>query len=645
MQEFAAPKPGSLIALVLFFSLACSSLAVAQEGDAAAVVAFADGVRAFNEGRNEDAQERFRYVVYEFQPRNATARYWLGLTLLRLGKPSEALIEIETSLRKTATLQVDLFWARHDLGGVQLAAGFPAAAERTLAAVARGVTARLERERSDEPRLRRILEQALKDEEAVLTLLGEPERPDEVRGKAAGARPIGEEPEPSGSPAVRLLARHLKRAESRLAAVRTSKEKPSSDLTKLADEFDELASEAEARLKEKQSDEILLARTLLWQGEALERLGRAEEVIALRSRAAALAPELREPGIVSPPWGGALPSLGQSLRSWDASIGLTTLGDSNPSLLSENLSIDTPDTGTDLVHGGESDEAAQLDLKLSLPPNRNLGGWSLGAAFDGRQSFYRNHDFFNVSELQAIGYLVRGGAPLGYLIGPLGPVRVIRDGERRFSLLFQGGIDHTMLDGRGYVTTAEGSASVVYRPSRRWAGQVDVQLLDRSYRQEPVVGRRSGTEVRLGFSQTWFLGIPERSLRLEVLGGQRSAGLPFESSLLRGTADLSLPLPSRAFTLSLWGSWQRDDYDHPESDLFFFQYDPFDPRFEPLRQKPNLRVDTTLRAAASLSWSAMSNLQLTSRFAWTDRDSNLVGRFASLDYRRTVLSLGASWLF
>jgi tetratricopeptide (TPR) repeat protein len=592
-------------------------VAVAQEGDSTSVVAFAHGVQAFNEGRDQDALERFTRVV-SLQPRNGTARYWLGLTLLRLGKPGEALTEIERSLRESEPPQVDPLWALHDLGGAQLAAGDAAAAERTLADVAAKVEAKLERSQNDAPHLQRILARAR----------------DAQQGSANPARGEGEQG-PAGSSGVRRLERRLGRLESRLAA---------GDQEKLADELDELKVEADSRLELRRTDERLLARTLLRQAEALELLGRADGAAAARARAAGLVPELRQAEVVAPPWEGELPPLGVSARTWDASVVLTALGDSNPSLLAENLSLDTPDAGLDLVRGGDSDKATQLDLQLSLYPRRSFGGWSPGAAFESRQSRYQDHSFFDAGELQAVGWLARGGAPAGYLAGPLGPVRVTRAGERRFSFLFQGGIDHNLLDGSGYLTTVEGSASVVYRRSPRWAGQVDLQLLDRSYRKEPIVGRRSGTEARLGLSQTVSLGLPEHFLRLEVVGGRRSAGLPFASSLLRGTAELSLPLPDRAFAFALRASWQRDDYDNPESDLFFAPYDPFNPFFTPLEKNPTLRADTTLRASASLSWTVRSGLQLTPRFAWIDRDSNLQGRFANLDYRRTIVSLGASWL-
>ena len=127
-------------------------IGAAQE-DAQAVVAFADGVRAFNEGRDPDAAERFGSVV-EREPRNSTARYWLGLTWLRLGEPRKALEQIDQSLHG-GTLQVDPLWVRHDLGAAQLAMGDAEAAATTLSAVVIDVEARLEREEKSPPSLAR----------------------------------------------------------------------------------------------------------------------------------------------------------------------------------------------------------------------------------------------------------------------------------------------------------------------------------------------------------------------------------------------------------------------------------------------------------------------------------------------------------
>src|SRR5215218_5796551 len=163
VEAFARLGPCCFISLVLL-ALGFTGAARAQEEDAtvAATVAFADGIRAFNEGRDPDALERFTRVV-DLQPRNGTARYWRGLTLLRLGRAGEAVTEIERGLREGATQQVDLLWGRHDLGAAQLAAGETAAAERTLGEVAAEVEKRLKRLQPE--RVERVEREDLKWEE------------------------------------------------------------------------------------------------------------------------------------------------------------------------------------------------------------------------------------------------------------------------------------------------------------------------------------------------------------------------------------------------------------------------------------------------------------------------------------------------
>ncbi len=232
---------------------------------------------------------------------------------------------------------------------------------------------------------------------------------------------------------------------------------------------------------------------------------------------------------------------------------------------------------------------------------------------------------------------------MGYLSGPLGPARV-PVGMSRFAALVQTGVSYTLLDGDSYLRTLSAAASLRLRETSTLATRLDVELLDQSFADEPAVGQRSGEEIRLGLSQYVFLGREDRYLRLEALGGERRAGKPFAGSLLRGGAELALPL-SRSWTLSLAATWQEDDFDHPESDLFAV-FSPFDPEFEPgVRGRP--RRDTVVRGLAALSWVVYESLVATARFSWVERDSNL-GTPATpkaYDYDRTITSLGLSWRF
>lgn len=69
----------------------------AQASSAEAEVAFAYGVKAWNHGEWDEAVRLFREAVAA-DPGDGTARYWLGLALLRQGQHREAAVEIEASL-------------------------------------------------------------------------------------------------------------------------------------------------------------------------------------------------------------------------------------------------------------------------------------------------------------------------------------------------------------------------------------------------------------------------------------------------------------------------------------------------------------------------------------------------------------------
>ncbi|HEX7182094.1 MAG TPA: tetratricopeptide repeat protein, partial [Thermoanaerobaculia bacterium] len=60
--------------------------------------AFAHGALAFQEGRDDEAAILFEEAIRQ-DPREGTARHWLGLTYLRLGRRDEAIAQLEASLR------------------------------------------------------------------------------------------------------------------------------------------------------------------------------------------------------------------------------------------------------------------------------------------------------------------------------------------------------------------------------------------------------------------------------------------------------------------------------------------------------------------------------------------------------------------
>ncbi|HEY2291519.1 MAG TPA: hypothetical protein VGM86_12535 [Thermoanaerobaculia bacterium] len=160
---------------MLAAALTLSSLAAEEPGHSLAMaeIAFAEGVQAFEDGADPVAAERFRESLQN-DPRNGTPRYWLGLTLLRLGKAREAVQEIQAGLAAPRPAQVEPRRALADLGAAQLAAGDARAAAESLAKALAG-------KNDDAPSLYRYGE--------ALRQLGRREE-----GDAAIARAVGIDP-------------------------------------------------------------------------------------------------------------------------------------------------------------------------------------------------------------------------------------------------------------------------------------------------------------------------------------------------------------------------------------------------------------------------------------------------------------------
>ncbi len=98
---------------------------------AEAEVALAEGLAAFESGRNEEAAERFAESA-RFDPDAGEPHYWRGLALLRLGRPREAAGELEASLAARnppevdrARVLADLDAARRGTEGTAVAAETP----------------------------------------------------------------------------------------------------------------------------------------------------------------------------------------------------------------------------------------------------------------------------------------------------------------------------------------------------------------------------------------------------------------------------------------------------------------------------------------------------------------------------------------
>ena len=121
-------------------------------------------------------------------------------------------------------------------------------------------------------------------------------------------------------------------------------------------------------------------------------------------------------------------------------------------------------------------------------------------------------------------------------------------------------------------------------------------------------------------------------MRIGVLGVDRQAQRAFSESILEGNAELELPFALR-WTVHLEGSVRKDDFNHSESNLLILG--------------GPTRSDTTHRAAVALVWMATDRLRLIARGTFVNRSSSvdLGPDLPDLDYRRTIASVGASWVF
>lgn len=317
---------------------------------------------------------------------------------------------------------------------------------------------------------------------------------------------------------------------------------------------------------------------------------------------------------------------------WEGSVGLSAAADSNPNLLSDELSLPPSGAGPgELVRGEEADEAALLGARVGIYPFHAREGLSLGITLDARRSFHQGFGFLDLGQARGAVQLAFGGDPLGYLEGPLGHTRV-PFADSRFQVLLQAGGTSYHLDDASYLRTWEGAASLTFHETGATATRLDLAWSDRDFSGEGLADeRRSGEDLAVEASQLFFFGRRDRFLRLGALAGDRRAGRAFSASVAGGSAELSLPVALR-WTVHLEGGVREEEYDHPESNLF-------SPSREP-------RKDTTTRTALTLVWAATERLRWTARGTWVDRDSNvdLGEAFPDLKYRRMIASVGLSWV-
>jgi len=350
-------------------------------------------------------------------------------------------------------------------------------------------------------------------------------------------------------------------------------------------------------------------------GDRQAALGHLEEVVAATSERIRDRLAFDRPPLLAGRWG----------------FGVST--DSNPNLLDDDLILLTP--GQELVDGNVSDQVASLDLRLATRPLYERAGWTLGMVLRGGRSYHESQDYLDFSRARVVVLAARGQSPLGYLAGPLGDTRV-RVGASRVSLLLQGGTEHTWLGGASYRRALLAGVSVVAFPGQATATQADLVYQDRTYFETGFGDpRRSGGVWSLKLSQTFFFKASDRFLRLGVLLADSRAGLPYESSLLQPSLEVSLPL-GRLWSLHLETTLGKEDYDHPESDLF----NPSP------ASSATVREDSVWRTRTVLGRRLSERLSLALGMTYTHRDSSpdRVGGL-SLDYERVQAGVSLHVLF
>jgi len=321
------------------------------------------------------------------------------------------------------------------------------------------------------------------------------------------------------------------------------------------------------------------------------------------------------------------------LPRWEGRIALASGWDSNPELVTEERPFALP--GEKVPGGVPSDAAAYLDAETGFHPFYDRRGWSLGLDLSGHRSTYRQERDLDLTLVEGTASLGWGGDPRGTLEGPLGALPVPA-GQGRLALLLQAGGSRAWLAGDLYRGTVDGAASLFVRETPATTTRIGASWSDRDFFPAGLaLLRPSGKELAGSVDQWITLGRPDRSLRLGAAAGRYDADRVFERTFREVSAEAAVPLAPR-WTLYLTGEVHTDDYANRESNLAL----PDDPLAPPRR-------DTTRRASATAVWRATDRLSWSLRASEARRRSNVEIPFGGplLDFDRTVVSLGAAWLF
>jgi hypothetical protein len=318
---------------------------------------------------------------------------------------------------------------------------------------------------------------------------------------------------------------------------------------------------------------------------------------------------------------------------WEGTVGLSAAADTNPNLLSNDLSVPAPGPGDKAVQGGDSDGFGRVDLRLGIYPFHAQEGRSLGVILETHRAFHFDFGYLDLGQARGAVQLAFGSNPQGFLEGPLGFARIPFGGGSRFTALFQAGGATYRLGSEPYYHTLEAAAMFGISETPATTTFFDLGYADRGFPggllSDP---RRSGHDLSLGLSQSFYFGGWNRTLRLGARGVDRRAGPEFTGTFLEGSGELVWPLGLRLSAV-LEGRAQEGHYDRRQSNLF-------EPTGPPRR-------DTTLQTAAAAVWSATDRLRWTARATYTRRRSNvdLGDGLPDLGYRRLVVSAGLSWDF
>src|SRR6185312_16230384 len=221
------------------------------------------------------------------------------------------------------------------------------------------------------------------------------------------------------------------------------------------------------------------------QGIALLRLGRTREA-AVEIEASLATPQ---------------PQPVDDRGLWEGTVGLSAAEDSNPHLLSNNLSLPAPGPGGKVIRGEESDALARADLRLGIYPFHAGEGQNLGVTLETRRSFLFNFGYLDLGQVRGAIQLALGSDPQGFVEGPLGSSRISFDGSR-LTALFQAGGAVYRLGNDPYLHTVDGAAVLGVRETPGTSTRLDLGYSDRHFSGGPRFDpQRSGQNLSLGLSQ------------------------------------------------------------------------------------------------------------------------------------------------